>query len=569
MPRELFPGISEFRKVLDACDEYWKENTKARKFFGTAKQLLNQEDITFLKISDYNTNGLAGAHEPRGRDWHKLTKSVGASDKHEGKDGSFGIGKHAPFACSAFRTVFYGTRAKEDKSFAFQGVAKLVTHLDKEKEETQGTGYYGDKEKLRPLFELGGVNEFFGRKKFGTDIFIPGFVYGGDWEERIAVSVIKNFFVSIHEGQLIVEVGDIRIDSTSLPGLMDELVARKDPSGTTGFFKALVDENAHVFYEEDFMGMGRIELNVVVDENLPKQVAMVRRSGMLVYIKKRFRTPLRFSAVFVARGEALNTFLTSLEPPAHDDWEPERHSEDVPYARKVLQQMQAWIVDKIKELSAVSESEEIDPDGIGQFLPDELDETGGEASDPDSKDGEPRPREVDMQVRVVVPSAHETSSADHGGGDGSAIDDADYSGDGEDSDTVNPIEDKTVDEGSGGDGDSGAGENEGPSSTSRVAKVNLSRMRLFCTDAHAGEYILSYTPEVSGAGEIHVNIVGEVGNEAAPLATANDTLSGDVYSILREGVIGSIPFLAGESRQLKITLKENLRCAMEVIAYAS
>lgn len=185
VPRALFPSVSEFGKVLDASADYWKDNAKAKKFFGNAKKLLNQEDISFLKISDFNTKGLAGSHEPRGRDWHKLTKSVGASDKHEGKDGSFGIGKHAPFACSAFRTVFYGTKAKEDKTVAFQGVAKLVTHLDRDNEGTQGTGYFGEKERLQPVFDSKGLDEFFSRKKYGTDIYIPGFVYAGDWQERL------------------------------------------------------------------------------------------------------------------------------------------------------------------------------------------------------------------------------------------------------------------------------------------------------------------------------------------------------------------------------------------------
>jgi hypothetical protein len=568
VPRELFPGVDEFAKVLDACGSYWKENPKAKKFFENAQDLLVQENISFLKISDYNTKGLPGATEPRGRDWHKLTKSVGASDKHEGKDGSFGIGKHAPFACSAFRTVFYGTKAKDDKTTAFQGVAKLVTHLATGSKETQGTGYFGEKNKLRPIFKLDELNEFFGRRKFGTDIYIPGFVYGDDWAERVALSVIKNFFVSIQDGKLIVEVGDIRIDSTSLPGLMDELVASKDDFGTTGFYRALVDENAHIFVEEDFLDMGRVELHVIVDENLPKQVAMVRRSGMLVYIKKRFRTPLRFSAVFIARGEKLNTFLTSLEPPAHDNWEPERHGDDVPYARRVLHSMHNWIVEKLKELSAISDVEEIDPEGIGQFLPDELDEKEGTDKTNDSDDGEARPREVEMQTRIVSASAHKQTNADDGGGEENAGPMSEPSDSNNNMDSGTPTTGESIDD-KGSNDQSGISDQTGPTSAMKLSKVNLTRLRLFCSDSTTGEYMLSYTPEISGTGEIQLSIVGEVGNEFAPIAHVASIASGESYLTPRDGTIGPIIFVAGQRNELKITLKEHLRCAMEVSAHAS
>lgn len=567
VPRELFPNVDEFKKVLDACGNYWEENLKAKKFFANAQHLLAQENISFLKISDYNTNGLSGAKELRGQDWHKLTKSVGASDKRGGKDGSFGIGKHAPFACSAFRTVFYGTKARDDKTTAFQGVAKLVTHLDSKKIETQGTGYFGEKTKLRPLFEFDKLDDFFTRRRFGTDIYIPGFVFGDDWDVRVAVSVIKNFFVSILDGKLIVHVGDIRIDSTSLPELMETLVANYDNSGTTGFYKALVDQSSHVFSEDNFLGMGPVELHVVVDDTLPKFVAMVRQSGMLVYVKNRLRTPLRFSAVFIARGEALNTFLTSLEPPAHNDWQPERHADDIPYARSVLKSIHAWIVDKIKELSDVTGAEDIDPEGIGQFLPDELDEIEGNNRTNDSDDGQAHPRDVEMQTRTVTPTAHQHTSADDGGNDeenggpssghtfsrGTQDDGPPFFGDNSDNK---------------GGGDIGTSDQAGPTSTTKLSKINLTRLRLFCTDSESGEYILSYTPEINGTGEIRLNIVGEVGNEFAPIEYVEDVLSGNPQPILRPGTIGSVIFVAGTRNQLKIKLKEHLRCAMEVSAHA-
>jgi hypothetical protein len=567
VPRELFPNADEFKDVLSACGDYWKENLKAKKFFDNALALLEQEDVRFLKISDFNTNGLSGAAEARGKDWHKLTKSVGASDKRGGKDGSFGIGKHAPFACSAFRTVFYGTKARDDKTTAFQGVAKLVTHLDENGKETQGTGYFGDKHELKPIFDVDVVDKFFTRRRFGTDIFIPGFVFGDDWEERIVQSVLKNFFVSIQEGKLIVEVGDTRIDSTSLDDLMSALESKQDHMATIGFYKAIADQDSHVFSEDNFMGMGRIELHIAVDESLPKLVAMVRQSGMLVYVKNRFRTPLRFSAVFIARGEELNTFLTSLEPPAHDNWEPERHSEDVPFARQVLKSMHSWMVEKIKELTELPGSEDIDPEGIGQFLPDELEELEGKANDLGEEKSQPKP--VEMQTRAVVPSTHQPSQSTSGDGED---DGEEEGGIAEPSSEGGGGGVRTPPDGANPGGDEGGGaakQSPGASLSTKLTKININRLRLFCSDFSGGEYILSFTPEITGAGEIHLSIVGEVGNEPAPIESAIDSVSQAVPAVLRAGAIGPVIFNAGQRNELKIKLKEQIRCAMEVSAHAS
>lgn len=118
------PQISEYKTIFSRCYDYWEKNEKAKAFFTTALKMLQQEQIPVLKISDYNTTGLTGAQLDRGGHFHSLIKSVGVSNKQGGKGGSFGIGKNAPFATSAFRTVYYSTY-DIDQVTAVQGVAKL------------------------------------------------------------------------------------------------------------------------------------------------------------------------------------------------------------------------------------------------------------------------------------------------------------------------------------------------------------------------------------------------------------------------------------------------------------
>jgi len=128
IPSSSFPGCDEFKKTLQACITFSKSSKQTVQFFESALSVLTAEKLNILRISDFNTTGVVVGHkEDRGSDWFKLTKAVGISDKNAGKLGSFGIGKHAPFACSDLHTVFYGTKDKNAVT-AFQGVAKLVSH---------------------------------------------------------------------------------------------------------------------------------------------------------------------------------------------------------------------------------------------------------------------------------------------------------------------------------------------------------------------------------------------------------------------------------------------------------
>ena len=184
LPTEKFPDKEVFVHTLEACSTYWNENSKTKQFFEKAIELMKASDVSVLKISDYNTTGLIGSDKRHGSDWHNLIKSVGTSDKGSKSGGSFGIGKHAPFACSQIRTVFYGTKDFEGKT-AFQGVSKLVTHENDLKKTTQGTGYYGKIERNNPINDFGSIDEFFRRDEIGTDLFVMGFIERDQWESKL------------------------------------------------------------------------------------------------------------------------------------------------------------------------------------------------------------------------------------------------------------------------------------------------------------------------------------------------------------------------------------------------
>ena len=133
-------GRDELAAAVEACQKEVDSDDTAQPELIRAQEVLAKDRIPVLRVSDRNTTGL------RGRHWRTLVKMQGASFKAdlEGAGGSFGIGKYAPFAVSALRTVFYWTCYEESGSNIerFQGKCVLMSHQH-EGEEVQGTGFYG------------------------------------------------------------------------------------------------------------------------------------------------------------------------------------------------------------------------------------------------------------------------------------------------------------------------------------------------------------------------------------------------------------------------------------------
>lgn len=563
---QKFPDAGAFAGILESCGKYWGSNANAKKFFRNAHSVMRRKKIPLLKISDYNTTGLLGSDTAHGSDWFKLTKSVGASDKEGGAGGSFGIGKHAPFACSDVRTVFYGTKDKAGK-FAFQGVSKLVTHENGKGETTQGTGYYGVVKKNLPIVSAADVDPIFRRENVGTDVFVAGFHPYDDWADEVAKSVLENFFVAIHEGRLIVRVGDVLLNKASLPKLIRQY-ASADPDYTAhAYFDALTADEAAFFSEDDFEGLGRIELHLLPNKDYPKRVAMVRSTGMKIYDKGHFQTPMRFAGVFIAKGSELNALLRSLEPPSHDAWEHGRH-ENPAEARAILKKLYGWINDKVRSISSADDSQELDVEGLSQYLPDDTEDAPLAADSPaEGEKSEPMP-EVSMQIRVVdqykpkeagpnSPSAagDETGSFDDDGG-------TENGGDGG--------EPPAGDGGGGEFGGNGAKAPEGAGSLGSVSRpVGLHNVRIYCSDPASGKYRIMFEPDTDGEGHLTVNVVGEVGEDPAPLKEIYIEGEPSPLAPAAPGRAGPIKFSKGKRAAVDVVLDGSLHCALGVSAHAN
>ena len=83
-----------------------------------------------LRVSDYNTKGLAGSESiaDSGSVLTALTRGSGVSVGKTDAGGSFGIGKSVGILSSLVRTEFWTTRTPGSDETVFAGCTQLTTH---------------------------------------------------------------------------------------------------------------------------------------------------------------------------------------------------------------------------------------------------------------------------------------------------------------------------------------------------------------------------------------------------------------------------------------------------------
>ena len=133
-------------------------------------------EFNVLKISDYNTKGLSGSRELYGTPWANLVRISGNSNKEAGSQGSFGIGKYAPFVFSNIRSIIYSTKDL-DGNIAVQGKSILSGHIANGNTRTP-FGYFGRMYKkniegilhddCQAIFDANDIPEEFIRREVGT-----------------------------------------------------------------------------------------------------------------------------------------------------------------------------------------------------------------------------------------------------------------------------------------------------------------------------------------------------------------------------------------------------------------
>ena len=360
------PGCNEYKNILNKCREFWitndKKNDKTKIFLDRAIAQLNLPKTFVLRISDFNTTGLAEPYNFDAQDgWNALTKIDGGATKTGDSAGSFGIGKNAPFAYSFWRMVFY--RTFNDKcERAAQGISRLVSYRLDDKNISAGVGYFGDPNQNLPVYRIAALNDIYRRLLRGTDIFVYGFNGGDSWKEDIFLAVLENFLVAICHDKLRVKVQGSEINKNNLGKIVTD--------DTANYYKILSGNGDVKFSEKDFHGMGKLKLGILLDNEtkLNRKVLVVRKSGMKLFELDRFPRGINFTGILELEGRELNEFFRELETPAHDKWEPTLYEKNPKLAKEYLTELKRWVRDEISNIGAENISDEVNVEGLGEML---------------------------------------------------------------------------------------------------------------------------------------------------------------------------------------------------------
>ena len=495
----------------------------ARQALMAAQDILGRDKIPCLRVSDRNTTGLLG------KNWHALVKMQGLSQKEgQGAGGSYGIGKRAPFAVSALRTVFYWTCYEEDgrEVEKFQGTAMLMSHGDAGN-RTQGQGFYGVKEACEALPGPAPagirIQDPQGRPLPGTSVLVTGFNEEHNWQRRIASSVIENYFYAIDNDNLKVmvepesdaaDMAEIEIDRSTLANWFDALeTGAGDEEEDGSALKRARDywelSNIPAIEKQD-RELGHCNLFIRVGEGLPSRVALVRRAGMLVTDQQKglqkFNGFEKFAAMCVFEDTYGNELLRRMENPQHNQFEPERLPEaDREKGRRALARITKWVRDEIRKQAGprdtgkaivLSELNALLPD----LHPDEPFDDAGNDGDAGTKErgfGEKitlKPKPI-RRSAAALPRDEDDAEGygdDVGGSGGGA-----GSGNG----------------GGGGTGGPGEGEGEGGSGGQSGGAVRkslpISAVRVLPIPGATNRYRLSFKAHRAGVARIEIEEAGD------------------------------------------------------------
>ena len=397
--RAEFPGADELLDVMQKCLDEVTGDEKSTEFFTNAVGVLKKQDIPCLRITDSGTTGLRGDYRKRKGQWHAITKGAGVSDKSDPTTagGSYGIGKNAPFTVSALRTVFYSTLYTDEngnKITRAQGKATLVSHKIDDDDYTQADGYYGEEKRCMPMEES--IPKVLLTENQGCVVLVPGFIADADWSEKIMATVVANFFCAINNGKLEVSIQDnhneveiiAKANLDSCFAKIEKFSVDKEKVQNSRYYHQAMQGQSR---DKELPMLGHCKIWLHVDDGLPKRLALLRKTGMLItdkqYGLERWSTGFAdFVGVVMCDSVKGNKLLREMENPQHNAFEPDRIAQEKrkKEAKKALAELVKWARGIVKDATQPKVTEVTNPDELKKLLPDiEPDENlpgdGGEA----------------------------------------------------------------------------------------------------------------------------------------------------------------------------------------------
>ena len=580
IPRESLPGIESLTDAIHNCLESNIDEKDAKRFFENAETAIKKEELSVLKVSDYNTRGLEGSDTcGKGTAWSRLIKENGSSNKEDTSGGSKGIGKNATYACSSIRTVLYSSLDIYGLKSSF-GVAKLISFKLPENTYSQGKGYFSEDETFTAIHDTLNLDAV-ERTEPGTDIYIICNSPDTSLHNKIKQSVLLDFFISIYEEKLIVKIQDEVISKETLDKYISQIndLDEDKKSSLLTYYHVLTGNDPEIIKinlnSEDYGKEYGFEDNDCIlwlyagKENLNRRVLMTREAGMRLFEQDHISGSINFTGILQITGKKMNKVFKEMEVPSHDAWKPKRNNNPGFY-EDIYGGLRDYIRAKVKEKFGVSSVNSIDAFGVEDFLPDSENidngkELEGKHLTPNTKLGEQKrmkPSKKRTTIKEQISFDEKTDTYGNGGGGQNP---------GKDSpNTENPISNPGTQSGPDPT-ESPIAKEDGKNTKDSYKQVETNGSRLMCIDAEKGIYRYSFTvPNNAKKGKLEFYLSGEQSEFPLSIISAKDLSDKDSFITCdKDGKIIMEDIKKGSRHQLEIQVNFDACCMMEVSYYES
>lgn len=283
---------------------------------------LSEDTCRVLLVEDYGTCGLSGSLYERGcGNFAQFWRAHGESGKAGSKGGRWGYGKNVYPYSSDIRSYFGWTIRSGEEMSLLMGQSVLPTHKIASK-EYRGYGLWcsnaydeetielpvSDPEAIAKFRELFGVRR---KCELGLSVAVPYCTADLDVPTLID-NVVRNHAFSILSGDLIVRVGEVRIDRSSFMDIAEETTKNQ---GTMKQYSFLSDVGALIENGAPIVSDCALEPNCDIKELFSDQKIELMKSqfvsGETIYIQ----LPIELMRINgeKAIGE-IDLFLRSLLP---------------------------------------------------------------------------------------------------------------------------------------------------------------------------------------------------------------------------------------------------------------
>ena len=386
MRAKTFEAFYELRRHIDGVLRFYGSaaETEYRPMLEHFdKTYNNQNVIHYIKVSDYNTTGMNYIPGDNKSPLYAFLRAEGVTVKaDDSSGGSFGFGKSAYFMISPIHTVLVSTMTDEGKLF-FEGAARLCTHLYKGKDgidaKYQHYGYYDNQEGERPASLPSDIPSKFQRSEPGTDFYLMGM--DGDSEkqsdayDQMIKSTLRHFWLAIMHHKLIVEIGDIIVDSNSLDNLMQyhfpnmlDKIRNGDEYNPRPYYEAVknacVNKN-FVLIEKCLPNLGDVKFYVWKNKEARDGVVHFRKQRMFIFRARFYSSSYGYYAVFLCTDRHGNKLLKSIEDPSHSKWEQRRNPG---LGRIIMEEMREFISESLQEIFVSEHGGPLGITGLEDYL---------------------------------------------------------------------------------------------------------------------------------------------------------------------------------------------------------